>query len=191
MVLEANQRRGFKSQAAGLDDDVADVAAGPRHRMQVDQPQPGQLFALGGHVVLAQQLVAAADRQYHGAAVDGAPNRVHLVLGRVFEDQLLIPILAAAPEDQIDPGEVWGRPSPDGVDGDRNAPPFGSLGQGQDVAPITVDIHLVGVEMRDSKRWLIHIGYGTADGPPARLHPNVQRGEQHSAARRAGPRGGA
>ncbi len=141
--------------------------------MQVDQPQTGQLLAVGRHVVLAQQLVATADCQHHGAAVDGFPNRADFVLGRVFEDQLLIAVLAAAPKDQVNTRQVRARPSPDSVDADRNTPPLSPLRQGKDVAPIAVDIHLVGIEVRDSQRWLIHIGYGTADGPPAHLHPHV------------------
>ena len=128
MVLEADQGWRVEAQAAGLDHDVADVAACSGDGVQVDQPQAGQFLAVRGHVVLAQQLVAAADRKHHRAAVNRFADRRHLVLGRIAKHQLLVSVLAPAPEDQVDTGQVGSRASPDGFDGDRHSPPLGPLG---------------------------------------------------------------
>src|SRR5712691_4592961 len=80
VVFEAHQGRRGQPQVAGLDHDVADVAARSRYGVQVDQPQSRQFLAVGGHVVLTQELVPSADRQHHGPAVDRLADRRPFVL---------------------------------------------------------------------------------------------------------------
>src|SRR6202171_4515711 len=51
VVFEAHQGRRGQLQAAGLDDDIANVPARSRHGVQVDQPQSRQFLAIGRYVV--------------------------------------------------------------------------------------------------------------------------------------------
>ena len=63
VVLETDQRARAEALDLGLNDDVADEAPLPRLRPHIDEPDPVVALAVGGLVVVAEQLVAAADSQ--------------------------------------------------------------------------------------------------------------------------------
>ena len=54
MVLEADQRLRLQPEVVSLDHDISDVPPGSWHRVEVDEAEPGQLLAVGRHVVLAE-----------------------------------------------------------------------------------------------------------------------------------------
>src|SRR6202035_5221088 len=64
VVLEADELRRAEAQAAGFDHNVSDIPPGSGHGMEVDETEARKLFAVGGHVVLPEQLVATANRQH-------------------------------------------------------------------------------------------------------------------------------
>src|SRR5713101_2052322 len=94
--------------------------------MQLDQAEARKLLAVGRHAVLPEQLVAAADREHDGAAIDRRANRLDFVPSRVGEDQFLVAVLAAAPEDEVDVGEIGRWTPPDGSHLDGDPAPFAS-----------------------------------------------------------------
>jgi hypothetical protein len=100
VVLEAgeNTRRAVD---LGLDRDVADQ---PRallaDRLEVGDPQPRQLL-LAELVAVAEQLIAAADRQQGGAVVDRRGQRRPLGRDHVGRHHALVAVLAAADVEEI------------------------------------------------------------------------------------------
>jgi len=69
VVLESNQRPGHEIRhfCVDVDDDIADEALLARFSADVDEPDAREALALGGLVVVAEQLVAAAYGQHDGA----------------------------------------------------------------------------------------------------------------------------
>jgi hypothetical protein len=64
VVLEADQRAGRDVTDLGVDDDVADEALLAGLGSHVDKADARESLALGGLVVMTQQLVAAADCEH-------------------------------------------------------------------------------------------------------------------------------
>ena len=101
VVLEADQGARLQAQPADVHDHVADAAPGTGLGVQVEQPEAGEPLALGRLVVVPEQLVSAADRQQGGAARQRARQGLRLELQEVVVDQRLLPVLAAAEEEDV------------------------------------------------------------------------------------------
>jgi len=71
VVFKTHQRAGREVLQVGLHDNVADEALLPSLGPDVDQADAVEAFAVGGLVVVAEQLVATANREDLGAV----PNR--------------------------------------------------------------------------------------------------------------------
>jgi hypothetical protein len=118
---------------------------------QVEQAQALEHPALGVDVVVAEQLVAAADREHRHPGGDGALQRAALVLGEVGEDAALVAVLPAPHEEEVAGLEV-GRAGLDGHHLDVDPPPLGAAAQAADVPGVAVDGHGVGIEVAESQR---------------------------------------
>ena len=151
MVLEANNGVGGQLDGrAKLEHHIADEAGRTRLGVEIEQAQPRQGLAADRHVVAAQELVAAAHREYDRTTRHGAAQRLPLLLGQVAGDQVLVLVLAAADEEEVDVG----RASAATLDADNlnlHLAQTGALNQGRDVAAVAVDAHLAGVEVADAK----------------------------------------
>ena len=91
VILKPDQ--GPSPQPRAAHDDVADQAFALRAgmlRRHVEQPQSSQLFALSGPVVVAEELVAAADGQHDRAATRGIQEGLTLPLPEVSRRQMLL-----------------------------------------------------------------------------------------------------
>src|SRR5207247_9777704 len=76
VVVKTHQRAGPEVLQVGLDDNVADEALLPSLGPDVDQADAVEAFAVGGLVVMAEQVVATANREDRG----GVPNRARVCL---------------------------------------------------------------------------------------------------------------
>ncbi len=99
---------------------------------------------------MPEQLVAAADGQQGGAVLDGARDRVALALQHVLGDQHLVAVLAAADVDQVVLGrvEILAGPAPCTK---ADPTPLASPLEEEDVPPVGVDVHLLGIEREQSQ----------------------------------------
>jgi hypothetical protein len=86
----------------GVDDHVADEAFFSGFGFHVDHADAREALTLGGLVVVAQELVAAAYREHRRAGVHRPFKRWLLVLEEVFVHQGLLAVLAAAKEENVD-----------------------------------------------------------------------------------------
>src|SRR5689334_6833337 len=98
--------------------------------------------------IMAQQLVAATDRQQHQAIINRRADRWPLPLHEVGGYQGLPAVLPAAEERDVDRPPIDLAANADRQQVERDAAPGAPLGQRQNITAIAVDIHLVRVKMR-------------------------------------------
>jgi hypothetical protein len=72
VVFETDQRRRRQALDLRVDNDVADEALLARLGFHVDQTDAGEPLTLGGLVVVAEKLIAAADGEDRGARLHRA-----------------------------------------------------------------------------------------------------------------------
>src|SRR5690348_8222644 len=162
VVLEPDERAGGEMQRlARLDDDVADEALLARLRGHVEQADAVEPLAVGRLVVVAEQLVAAADREHLGAVLDRRLQMLLLVLAQVVVDQRLFAVLAAAEEEDIDVLHLVAGRAALKLDDARLEPmPLRAAQEREDVAAVAVDVHQVWVQPADRE---LHVSqYGCA-----------------------------
>ena len=75
------------------------------------------------------------------------------MLEQVFVDERLLAVLAATEEEDVDLLHLLGGAAPELDKARVVVAPLGALEQGEDVAPIAVDVHQVGVEPADCERF--------------------------------------
>jgi len=102
VILEADQGCRVQVGQVCVDDNVADESFLAGFSANVDEADAGEALALCGLVVVAEELVAAADRQYLRTCVRRSLERRLLVLQEVFIDEGLFSVLAAAEEKDVD-----------------------------------------------------------------------------------------
>ena len=101
VVLEAGDLQRRPVAEVGLDRDVADQPRpGVADGLEVDEAEALDPL-LAELVAVAEQLIAAADREHDGAVVDRGRDRLALGLTHVRGDQLLVAVLAAADVEQV------------------------------------------------------------------------------------------
>ena len=159
VVLEAGQRAPLAGLELALEQDVADHPPLAGDRVQRQQPDARQLVAALVAVEAPEELVAAADRERRGSALDGLPQRRPQRRER-RGDQLLLAVLAAADVEEV----VLARP--DRVAGAERphlelvAAPGGAPRQHRDVAAVGVDVQVVREEMADDDLHAASSQYG-------------------------------
>ena len=80
VILEADER------TFPIGEDVADEARLPRDGMDVKQAEPLELRPFEGAIEMAEELVAAADRQDRGTAIDRGAQRVAVRAAQILGD---------------------------------------------------------------------------------------------------------
>ena len=178
VVLEA----GEHAPAAEVDLD-RDVADQPRavlaHRLEVDQPEAGQVL-VAERVAVAEQLVAAADAEQDGAAAGGGVQRVALDGGEVARAQRLVAVLAAAEVEEVVRVRVDRVAEPGARQLEADPAPGAAALEQQQVAAVGVDVHQVGIERAHAQQEISH-----AASPPWSRRARAWAGPR-AAARRAG-----
>jgi hypothetical protein len=146
VVLEADQRAAIARVELALEHDVSDHphAAGLGH--EVDQADAGHLGALVAAVAVPQQLVAPAHGQ-HARAVGNRRCKVGCVAGEIARDQHLIAVLTPAEVIEVGAGEGVTHAHRHHLEWD--AAPSAAAVEHSDVAAVSVDIQVLGVEMAD------------------------------------------
>src|SRR6478736_5344830 len=157
VVLEPGEHPWALSEV-DLDRDVADQSR-PRitHGFEVRDPETGDR-SVAELVAMAEQLIAAADCEQGGAIVGGRGDCVALGPEHVLGHQDLVAILAAADVDQVVFG--WIEPLAGarcGV-GEVDTPPLAAALEEDDVAPVRVDVHLIGIEGEQAEPRGAHAG---------------------------------
>src|SRR5207245_10066537 len=97
VILKPDQ--GPSAQPRAANDDVADQAPGLRagmFRRHVEEPESNQLLTLGGSIVVAEELVAAADGQHDRAATRRIQEGLTPPLPEVTRRHMLLAVLPAA-----------------------------------------------------------------------------------------------
>src|SRR5712692_1456582 len=156
VILEADEGLWVEVGHVGVDDHIADESALAGLGANVDEADAGEALAVGGLVVVAQELVAATHGQHAGAACYRALERGLLGPDELFVYQRLLAILAAAEKEDIDVLHALGGAAPQLDQPGVEVAPFGSLEQREDVAAIPVDVHEVGVQPTDRERFPGH-----------------------------------
>src|SRR4051812_5071221 len=146
VVLESNEHPLWRFR-----DEVPDKALLPRLRTHIEDAEPRDRLADLGQVLRAEELVAAADQERGGSALDRLAHRGAVLLLKISADDVLALVLPAAEEEQVRPRRIEVGASGVGAHFDGDVAPAGALSQREHVAAIAVDAHEVRIEMRDAK----------------------------------------
>ena len=151
VVLEAGDHARPGAEV-GLDRAVADQPlAGLADGAQVHEAHARELLAL--HLVgVAEQLVAAAHGEHHGAAVGRAVEGVALRLGHVVGHGGLVAVLAAAHVEEVVRVRVERLAEARGGMLEAEPAPLAARAQHGDVAAVGVDVHQLGIEREHPQR---------------------------------------
>src|ERR1044072_181132 len=95
---------------------------------------------------MAEQLVAAADRQQHGAALDRRGAGAALARDHVGGDHALVAVLPAADVEEVVGGRIDRNARAGSCVGEPDPAPLAAALQEEDVAAVGVDVHLLRVE---------------------------------------------
>lgn len=147
MILEANDFAKVR-----LQDHVADASVGTRARVmrfEVKDADAGDNSALVVHVAVAEKLEATTDGEDGHIRFDSIADG-RAFFDKVISDPALFAVLAAADEQEVE----FGRDERV-TDGDFDHRAFDAAGaaavpEGNNVAAVAVDVHNVGVEVRDA-----------------------------------------
>ena len=146
VVLEPGER---SPGPRAVQQHVADHAARPRDRLQRQEGDARKLDAGDVAVRTPEQLVAAADREKGGVALDRRSQRVRLA-GEVVGNELLLAVLTAADVVEVDLARGHRVAQPDRRDLELVAAPPRPLGEHGDVAAVGVDVQVVRIQMTDA-----------------------------------------
>src|SRR5262249_14439676 len=101
---------------------------------------------------------AAADRQQSDAVLDRGGDGIALAAQHVLGDESLVAVLAAADVDQVVLGGVEPVSGAGGRVAEAHAAPLAATLEGDHVAPVRVDGHLLGVERQQAQLGPAHTG---------------------------------
>ena len=162
VVLEADQGGRLQPQRrVRLHHHVADAADLARLGAHVEEADAREALALGGVVVVAEQLVATADGQDRRPVLDGLCQVHGLVLQQVVVDQRLLLVLAASEEEDVHLVDAPSHALAQLQNAGLEPAPARALQQREDVAAVAVDVHQVGVEPADGQALAAHVAqYG-------------------------------
>ena len=144
MVLKSDEH------AVGrLGDEVADETQRAGARANVEHAQSRDGRRVLGNVLMSEQLVTATDRQRRGAVREGRSERVSIRADEIGTHDVLTLVLTTTEEPEVGPVRVERHASGERAHFHGNISPARALRQREDVAAVTVDVHEVGVQVRD------------------------------------------
>ena len=159
VVLEARERSADTRLQLALEQDVADHPPLAGHRLEREEPDPGQVDPLEVAIRPTEELIPAAHRQHGRACLRRGQHAVRL-RDEVARDERLFPVLAAADVQQI---VIAG--SHRIADADRRhpevvTPPGGAPREHRDVAAVGLDVEVVRILMSDPQLHAARSQYG-------------------------------
>ena len=140
VIFESGQSGRVYTEAAHAQTDIAHQPGRSRHGDQVEQPEALDPLPGGRLVIVAEQLVCAADRQDGESVEDGGPQVGASPL-QIRLDQFLLPILAAAGDQQVEITEGNLLARLDGAQLHGQALSLGPLFRHHRVTAIAVETH--------------------------------------------------
>jgi len=155
VVLETDKRAGGDVLDLHVDHDVTNEAFLAGFSSHVDEADAGESLAFRGLVIVAEKLVAATDGEHRGAGLDSALQWRLLVLDEVFIYESLLAVLPPAEEEDVHVLHVLGGAAAELHESRVVVAPFGALEQREDVSPVPVDVHEVGIEPADREGLLL------------------------------------
>src|SRR5438128_2520142 len=167
VVLEPDKR-----SIRRIHQQIAHEALPAGARGHVENAKPRDRRADLRHVLVPEELIAAADREDRGAALDRVPQGRAVLARQIGADDVLPLILTAAEEPHVGPLRVGPLANGVGPHLDADAPPFRALGERDDVAAVAVDVHQVGIEVRDPQ---IHDSQSSQNGTVAPARASTAR----------------
>jgi hypothetical protein len=151
VVLEARERPANARLELAVEEAVADHPALARDRLQRKEPRAGQLRATPAAIETAEELVPAAHRQQRRTGADSLTQSL-TSRREVRSDELLLAVLAAADVEEVVLTGPQLVADTDRFDRElqpaRRRPAF----EDGNVAPVGVDVQVLGVEMPDADR---------------------------------------
>src|SRR5438093_3917931 len=158
--------------ARRIREEIADESLLSRARRDVEDSDTRDRGTGLRHVLVAEELVAAADREDRGAGLYGLAKSRTVLAREVGPHDVLALVLPSA--DKPDVGPVRVRPFGDRVGphlhGD--ASPLRALSERDHVAAIAVDVHEVRIEVRDPE---VHFGQSSQNGTVAPARASTAR----------------
>jgi hypothetical protein len=154
VVFETDQRGGSQALDLRVDNDVSDEPFLAGLGFHVNEADAGETLALGGLIVVAEELVAAADREHRGARGHSSLEWRLFVLEKVLVHQRLLPVLSTSEEEDVHVLHVFGGAASELQQLCVVVAPLRALEQGEDVAAIAIDVHQVGIEPTNGERLL-------------------------------------
>ena len=159
VVLEPRKRAPDARLELALEQDVADHTTLAGDGLEREQPDAGQVGAVEVAIGASKELIAAADGKKRRAGLHRAEQTVRL-RREIIRDERLLAILAAADVEQI----VLARPhavaDAESVDLELMATPRRAPREHGDVAPIGIDVQVVGIEVSDTQLHAARSQYG-------------------------------
>src|SRR5437867_4391607 len=145
-------------------EEVADEALSPSPRRHVEDADAGDRGSDLRHVLMSEELVTAADREHRGAPFDRFPQPSAVLCREVRADDVLPLVLTPAEEPYVRPLGLG--PLADRVRSHLNldAAPLRALRERDDIAAVSVDVHEVGIEVRDAQ---VHQAQSSQNGTAA------------------------
>jgi hypothetical protein len=160
VVLEASGRPALAGFELALDEDISDHAALAGNRMQGKDARTRLISARAVAVEPTEQLIAAAHRKYRRSVCHGL-GECGATCGQIWGHERLLAVLPAA-----DVVEIGVRrqlvTEPDRPHDELDATPPRALGEHREVAPVRVDVEVLGVQMRDDNVHAARFQYGFA-----------------------------
>ena len=145
MVLKAHH--GLTAQVVALVHVISDHSILLAHGVEIQRAQKVALLSVPGFVVAAQNLIAAANGQKYLFIFDGSLDLRRFFAGEILEQHALLKVLAAANEKQVVFGRLQLIANGHALYITVNAPPFQTLFEARDIAPVTVKVQNIGIEM--------------------------------------------
>ena len=174
MVFETDQRGGSQTLDLRVDNDVSDEAFLAGLGFHINEADAGEALALGGLVVVAKELIAAADGEHRSACLHSTLERRLFVLEKVLVHKRLLAILATSEEEDVHVLHVLGGAASELQQLCVVIAPLRPLEQSEDVAAIAIDVHQVGIEPPNGEGLLSTWHLGSLEPPtfPNRVWPS-------------------
>jgi hypothetical protein len=126
------------------------MAAVARHGPDIEHADPRKDLPARGPELVAQQLVAAADREHHRAGLHCFAEARALPRDEVCSHHRLLAVLPPAEEEQVVGVRIEPVSQAQALHVESDAAPGGPPLEREDVPPVPVGIHQLGVEMPEA-----------------------------------------
>ena len=155
MVLKADNCAAAGGSAA-LKREVSDHALPGADGIEVDRADEIALLTVPCLIVITEHLIPAADGKNGFAVLDGGFQLAVLSAAEIGEQNLLLKVLSAADEDEIESRKVRRIAGADLGDLGLESAPLQTAAEAQDVAAVAVEVQEIGIQVADLQLCCAH-----------------------------------